>query len=522
MKGLITCFLLIVTSSFCVFSFTKTFGGEGLETGSDAIFLSDGSIIAIGNTSSFSFSGKDVFIVKTDASGRELTRQVIGGELDDYASSLLLLSDGNIMVSGYTQSYGIGGYDIWVIILNDELDTLRTVTFGGEGNDFGYSLSSDGFGNILLCAMTTSFGDLSQNVWILRLNENGDTLETFMYGGSSTDKAYTAEPLTDGGFVFCGFTNSFSDEDSDGWLVRANADGSILWQRTFSLGHSEYFRDLSVFEDGRIVVTGTHIPFVGRNQQAFILIYSDSGDTLSYHSFTGERAQELFPCAVLSDGSVMAAGRIDTEIDEPRMAWLLKLSPSSGIIWQNIYGGHLWDDAMSLSILPDGGFLLCGTTYSFGNGSGDIYLIRTDSTGSTGEESYGFNVKRGWNLLSNPFSEELLSSSFSFSIPPLYKYSSAIRSYESSLNIFSGNGFWLLSPLDTTIMLSAIVSESSTIELATGWNLIGVSREASSDSLIMALGDGVIPPFFEYDPLTKTYLSASSLSPGKGYWIVRR
>ena len=145
---------------------TKTFGGSAADWGMSVQQTADGGYIISGGTESF--GAGDVWLIKTDESGDTTWTKTFGGSDVDGGYSVQQTSDGGYIIAGYTGSFGAGGQDVWLIRTNALGDTLWTKTFGGSDIDYAYSVQQTTDAGYIITGVTESFGAGGYDVWLIK------------------------------------------------------------------------------------------------------------------------------------------------------------------------------------------------------------------------------------------------------------------------------------------------------------------------------------------------------------------
>jgi hypothetical protein len=107
-------------------------------------------------------------------------------------------------------------------------------TYGGAGADWAYSTQQTTDGGFVVAGWTDSFGAGSFDFWVIKLDVLGGVQWEKTYGSTSDERAYTIEQATDGGFIVAGGRGSFGSEDV--WVLKLDASGNVLWQKTYGGG----------------------------------------------------------------------------------------------------------------------------------------------------------------------------------------------------------------------------------------------------------------------------------------------
>ncbi len=313
----------------------KTFGGGGDDWANAVQQTSDGGYILAGVTFSFGAGSADAWLIKTDANGNKVWDKAFGGSNIDVAYSVQQTSDGGYILAGWTNSFGVGGNDDWMIKTDANGNKVWDKTFGGSSSEGIYSVQQTSDGGYILAGLTTSFGAGYADAWLIKTDANGNKVWDKTFGGSGNDQAFAVQQTSDSGYILVGLTTSFGDVNGDVWLIKADANGNKVWDKTFGGSESD-----SAPEGSAVQQT---------SDGGYIL----AGNTMSF-----------------------GAGGCD--------AWLIKTDANGNKVWDKTFGGSNTDSASAVQQTSDGGYIMVGVTYSFVevNGYADAWLIKTDANGN--------------------------------------------------------------------------------------------------------------------------------------------
>jgi len=380
-----TLLLLCLTLSLSA-GWERTYGGYGIEQGRSIIQTTEGIYIIAGYTESYDAGGGDVYLLKIDAEGDTIWTRTYGGSQRDYSTSLSQTIDRGFIIAGYTQSFGAGESDFYLVKTDPYGDTLWTQTYGGSQTDLGLSIVQTADGGYIFSGETESFGAGGIDVFLVKTDAVGDTIWTRTYGGSGDDRGYSIAQTSDGGYIIAGETEPLGADDSDIYLVKTDSAGDTLWTHTY--GGSDYDRGRSVAQtsDGGYIIVGRTVSFGAGYEDVYLVKTDADGDTLWTRTYGGD----LWDCgntiANTTDGGYIIAGyTYSFGIGEVNI-YLIKINNDGDTLWTRTYGGDGCQIARSVSQTTDGGYIIVGYTDSFGAGEYDIYLIKTDSLGYTGIE----------------------------------------------------------------------------------------------------------------------------------------
>ena len=350
----------------------KCLGGSLTDNGFAIQQTSDGGFITASCTSSNNGDvsgtngGLDIWVVKLSSTGLIQWQKCLGGSSYEECYSIQQTPDGEYILVGLTQSTNgdvignHGGNDGWVV----KLSSIGTIQWqkclGGIDTDILKSIKYTTDGGFIVVGRTFSVeGDVIGNhgggdIWVVKLSSSGVIQWQKCLGGIREDYGVEIQLTTDGGFVIAGYTNS-SDGDVVGYhgngadydirVVKLSSNGTIQWQKCLGGSGSEIVHSMNKTSDGGFILTG--------------LTYSNNGDVI---------------------------GNNNTGLD--RDIWIVKLSSTGLVQWQNFIGGSGLDECNSILQTTDGGYILGGvTTSNDGDVSGyhgdtDIWVVKLSSTGT--------------------------------------------------------------------------------------------------------------------------------------------
>lgn len=359
---------VIKLNSLGTVQWQKCFGGSSFDYGSSIIQTTDGGYIFCGSTESNdgdvtgNHGYSDIWIVKLSATGIIEWQKCFGGTSSDNpnSSNILQSSGGGYVFSGFTFSNdgdvsGNHGYnDAWVVKLSSAGDIIWQKCYGGASyeyinqlrptSDGGYIFIGDSYSNDLY--LSGNHG--AQDAWVVKLDPSGNMQWQNLLGGTLEEASYWVSQTADYGFLLSLDTNSTDGQVTgnhggrDGWLVKLNVSGTILWQKCFGGTGDDSLGLVEATADGGYFFGGS--------------TSSIDGDVASNHG--------------------------------GRDIWMGKLNAGLNIQWQKSLGGS-GDEFGGAIPLVDGSYMAIGNTESyygdivFNHGGVDMFLIKMSSNLAT-------------------------------------------------------------------------------------------------------------------------------------------
>jgi predicted secreted protein len=313
--------------------------------------------------------------------------KTFGGSGDDEGFSVQQTKDGGYILLGETGSFGAGGADFWLIKTDARGNKEWEKTFGGSEDDGagwlnrGLSVQQTKDGGYILLGTTSSFGAGDADFWLIKTDARGNKEWERTFGGSSWDRGYSVQQTKDGGYILLGETGSFGAGPSDFWLIKTDARGKKQWDKTLGGWEDDYGLSVQQTKDGGYILLG----WTGSFGEAydFLLIKTDAqGDKEWEKTFGGSQLDQGYSVQQTSDGGYILLGETYSFGAGYADFWLIKTDAWGNKQWERTFGGRGWDWGYSVQQTKDGGYILLGDTGSFGAGGGDFWLIKTDAQGN--------------------------------------------------------------------------------------------------------------------------------------------
>ncbi len=357
----------------------RTYGGSYNDIAYSVCETSDGCFVAVGYTSSFSSGPQDVYVIKVASNGDTLWTETWGGASWDGGHYVCETSDSGYIIAAYTESFGAGGKDIYLIKIDANGVEQWTKTYGAGNQDVAYCVCETAdSGYIVVGYINGPSAWVKGDLWMLKTDRDGDTLWTKIYGGAGEDYGVTIRETADSGYIIAGVNSSASAGGKDVWLLKTNAQGDTLWTKIYGGTLEDVGYDVNVCSDSGYIVTG-YINGTGQwtPGDLWLLKTDASGDTMWTKIYGGageDFARNAFPT---HDGGYIMGGATGFGAGSGDV-WLVKTNAIGDTVWAETYGGTNIDAGLALSLTADGGYIVAGYTFSFGAGGADFYLIKTE------------------------------------------------------------------------------------------------------------------------------------------------
>ncbi len=397
-------FVLLINFSIAQTGFQKTYGGAFDERGFSVNQTTDKGFIIAGYTNSYGAGMNDFYLIKSDSLGNPVWSKTYGGTKDDEAYSVKQTTDGGFIIAGYSNSFGAINYDAYLVKTDAMGDTLWTKTYGGINSDFANSVQQTTDGGFILAGYTTSFVSSpdSGNIYLIKTDANGNLSWSKSLGGAiNISDGYSVKQTTDKGYIVTGYTNSFGEPNGDVILFKTDSMGIVSWTKTYGSLGLDWGNSIKQTTDGGYIIAGS-ASFDSTNLVDVYLIKTNAiGDTLWTKTYGGIGYDFGQSVEQTTDGGYIITGYTNSCDTCNYNAYLIKTDINGNLLWSSTNGGKGDDEGNYVHQTTDGGYIVAGVTNSYGTGDYDFYVIKTDANGISCNQANFTNVKKSPPTMQN-------------------------------------------------------------------------------------------------------------------------
>jgi hypothetical protein len=182
------------------------------------------------------------------------------------------------------------------------------------------------------------------------------------FGGADSDGGNSIHRTTDGGYVIAGYTMSQGAGESDVWLIKTDADGNMQWEKTFGGSDYDYCGGVRQTADGGYIIAG-HTMSYGAGGYDVWLIKTDASGNKQWDTTFGGAGSDLGESVRQSaDGGYIIVGSTESYGAGDDDVWLIKTDASGNKQWDRTFGGTGWDEGAGVEQTADGGYIVAGAT----------------------------------------------------------------------------------------------------------------------------------------------------------------
>lgn len=443
----------------------RVFGGPYNEYGNQIIETSDGGYAIIGTTGSYAQGNSKMYLLKLNSNLEKEWTKVYGGNNIEWGKSLVETEDGFLLL-GYTNSFGAGGYDVYLVKCSSNGEMINYKTYGGLDWDFGNHLVRYG-DNYVISGETYSNSNGGSDAFVIQIDGDGNELWSGSFGGTQDDfmnSAFTANNK----LMVVGSSNSFSDK-SKVYLLEFDENMQVT-ERLF--GDDNYWHEGNagiLHSNGDIYLTGSIE--AGDFSHFLLMRLDDNFDlvTLNNNPLGGLLTERAFSIVENPNNQILMTGQSDSYTGSTG-AMIMRTSAMGNWQASPTFGGNAIDIGRSVIVNSNNELVVVGETNSYGTGNFDVYLIKLPNTIVVAD--YSLDIEECFDsLLTNVESNDEILNSTIFPNPTTSGATIKTASLQSQLTLYNLKGQKLIHTntqgYESTISLSDYASGIYILQITT-------------------------------------------------------
>jgi hypothetical protein len=366
--------------------------GRAFGNGTAVQQTTDGGFIAVGQDSTDIATPSDIYVLKTDAQGNVQWQQWFGGSGRDIAQSVQQTADGGYIVAGCADcdANAIGFY---LLKLDGSGNKLWDKTIAGASLSGAYAVrqtmsngTPDGY--ILVGS------DNTQGVALIKTDMSGNILWAKSFASAGWSVGFSVEQTSDGGYIIAG--DAGVPTGTQLWLIKTDANGTETWDKLFGIGEAFSVKQTT---DGGYVLAGrtTLRTFVAPASivpgDAIVIKTDKDGNETWRKTLGGAEDDEAHSVTLTQDGGYVATGKTLSFGPGPvdynysyqwEDVFLFKLDANGNTVWEKVKGHrpNSSDGGYSVAATTDGGYIVTGNSNAYSSG-GTVLLAKFDKNGDT-------------------------------------------------------------------------------------------------------------------------------------------
>jgi hypothetical protein len=377
---------------------TRHYGTDLNDKCSKVLSTADGGAIIIGSSSQWPDILAQALVLRVNSDGEVQWQRSFGGIGADVFTDAVSTEDGGYMLVGNTSTISNGFSDFWLLRVDHNGDSLWSRHYGGtdtEGcsaitrtSDFGYLLAGIILPSELECCA----------VLVIKVNSEGDSLWSYSYSDSLDWIAEDVLETPDGGVVIFG-SHYRQIQDVVGpcfSLIKLNSEGLFEWSQDYCVSQSPGSLPFSMgakmdkTDDGGYLLGGSYLYTshgeIGLWNDAWVVKVDEEGE-VEWETLCGQRYDDQFADVVATEtGNYLGVGWREAQNHAPYDVYLVSLNSSGDTLWTKTIGGDSSETAECVVEASDGFIYVGGSTWAYGQGDSDIWLIKLDTTRVAADE----------------------------------------------------------------------------------------------------------------------------------------
>ncbi len=333
-----------------------------------------------------------------------------GGNGNDVGLSICRAHGGGYAIAGSTRSFGAGSNDFYFLVLDTGGQIIVNKTYGWQHHDFFRSIIPVSTGYVFV-GDAWDYGPGGLDIYLLSTDNSGCCEQGYFYGTPKRDNGFDVLQTDDNGFLILGHSRLHNPK-GDIYLLKVNAEGEKQWEKSFwDTGNDYAFQIIKSNNNDGYVFVGSkdgffddvHADFQTHDADILLIKVDNNGNQIWKKTYGKTQHDFGYSLCNAASGGYYVLGSSQSYGNGSFDMLLIKTDEAGNEQWHKTFGGTDFEYGKSLVQNDDGDLYLLGSSKSFGTqGSVDVYIVKTDETGN---ELWSITV--GGN--DNDFGEDIIA-----------------------------------------------------------------------------------------------------------------
>jgi len=323
-----------------------------------------------------------------------------GGLEKETPFSFVQTDDNSFIIVGSTESYGAGKEDIFIVKINITGELISNDTFGWQEKDAGYSIIKTSDGNYIITGTSQEIDGVGEDVLLLKINDDCDLIWKKEFGRTAWEWGKDLIETKNNEILIVGSTQDFWGADYDYYVIKTDLDGNNIWSKNYKISGNNHANAVIQAKDDNFLVVGTTSDYTNVNKDILIIKLNNNGQILWSKTYGGSGKEEGYDIAKTEDGYLIVGST--SSYGEGRYdAYVIKINEDGEVIWSESYGTPKDDHGYFILVNPNNEISIVGQTFDTDERSSDIYYLKINENGKLKfTEKYGTNnYDVGFSLL---------------------------------------------------------------------------------------------------------------------------
>lgn len=362
-------------------TYKKLIGGKENDTARSVIVISDGYLV-VGKSDSFSTNRDDnIYVIRLDKEGNKVWSKHYGTKEDESAQNVIETADGFVII-GASDKVGNDRRSVYMLKIDKAGTLLWERAYYSNTYDYydGNDLLQRPDGGFIIAATEKHPKLFNEQIegYVVSTDAEGRAIGQRRFGGDEED--YLEKIIaTEGGYLLAGATESFGHGELDAYVIKIDAAGNRIWSRAFGGTDDDRAHDIIETDDGYMMV-GTTDSFGRRYNDVYVVKMNKNGNRIWHKAYGGSKDEEGF-AIVADEGGYVIAGKAESYSGGLRSdLYLFKIDENGKLLWERVYGGDEDDVGYDLAVTNDG-YIIVGETADNRTRKTDVFIVKTDKNG---------------------------------------------------------------------------------------------------------------------------------------------